>query len=125
MQTYVISVSGDGISFFYPLVVATTPKPQGKFWADLVGSFDGFSWSKPNSLVNVDDVVAMINYLALKPAPHITIVDLAGAAPTYTNFIVNATDLQMVLEGFGGKPWPPIAVTGLGYPADGDVTQCP
>ena len=125
MHSYAIRGTMDGLHFSDPLVVRTTPKPQGKAWGDLIGSFDGTEWTPPNFLVNVNDVMAMIRFLTDKPAPHITVVDLAGAAPTYTNFIVNATDLQMVLEGFGGKSFPPAALTGLGYPADGDVTQCP
>ena len=101
-------------------------KLQGKFWGDVVGSFDGVSWSGPNVLVNVDDVVATIAFLTLKPgAPHVTVLDLAGGAPTFLNFDVNATDLQLVLEGFGSGTFPPLALTGTGYPADGDVTQCP
>ena len=124
-QTYGVSATTDGTSFSSRLVVATTPKPQGKFWADLVGNFDGVAWSGPNWLVNVDDVSSMIKFLTDKPAPHITVVDLVGAAPTYTNCLINATDLQMVLSGFKGDPFPPVAITALGYPVSGDVTLCP
>ena len=125
VQTYAISATADGVVFSDPLVVTTIEKPEGKFWGDIVGNFDGVVWSAPNGLVGVDDVNAMIKFLGLKLAPHITVVDLVGSAPTFVNFDANATDLQMVLEAFGGGTWPPLSVTGVGYPADGDVTQCP
>ena len=95
---------------------ATIAKPQGKFWGDLVGSFDGSSWSAPNRLVGVDDVVSMISFLKLDSTrPHTTWVDLGGEAP---NWLVNVSDLQFVLEGFGGKTYPPIAFFHQGPPSD-------
>ena len=126
VHDYAISASSDGVSFAEPLIVSTIAQPQGKFWADIVGTFDGVLWSAPNLLVGVDDVNAMIKFLSLKPAPHITRVDLIGSAPTYTNFIINATDLTMVLQGFVGETtYPPVPYVVEGYPADGDVTLCP
>ena len=125
VRTYGISATTNGTVFSDPLIMATIEKPQGKFWADVVGSFNGAIWSAPNGLVGVDDVLAVIKFLSLKPAPHVTVLDLVGGPPTFLNFDVNATDLQMVLVAFGGKTWPPVALTGIGYPADGDVTQCP
>ena len=126
VQTYGISATRNGILFSDPLIIGTIEKPQGKFWADIVGGFDGVEWSEPNNLVNVSDVSSMIAFLTDKPGkPHITRVDLAGASPTYTNFIVNATDLLLVLKGFQGDGYPPVPFVAEGYPADGDVTQCP
>ena len=125
VETYAISATANGTVFSSRLILGTIEKPDGKFWGDVVGNFDGATWSPPNVLVNVDDVSAILKFLSLKPAPHVTVLDLVGTPPTYLNFDVNATDLQMVLEAFGGKTFPPLALTGIGYPADGDVTQCP
>jgi hypothetical protein len=125
VKTYGISATVDGVLFSAPLTIGTIEKPQGKFWGDVVGNFNGVVWSKPNGLVGVDDVNAMIKFLTLKPAPHITVVDLVGSAPTFVNFDVNATDLQMMLGAFKGDPFPPPPLVADGYPADADVTQCP
>lgn len=80
-----------------------------------MGSFSGVSWSEPNGLVSVDDVVAWVKYVTLKPAPHVTVLDLDGETP---NFIINATDLQYVLSGFRGDSYPPPAFANQGGPAD-------
>lgn len=125
VRTYGITATANGASFSESLVVSTIAKPEGKFWADVVGSFDGSVWSAPNTLVNVDDVSAVLKFLSLKPAPHITVLDLAGSAPTFTNFIINASDLGLILQGFTGKEYPPPPYLVEGYPPDGDVTNCP
>ena len=125
VHTYALSTTTDGVSFSERFHVQTIEKPDDKFWADIVGGFDGVAWSPANLIVGVDDVSAILKFLTLKPAPHITRVDLAGSAPTYTNFIINASDLGLVLQGFTGKTYPPIPYTVDGYPADGDVTNCP
>ena len=121
VQTYGLRSTADGASFSDALVLATIQQPEGKFWADLVGSFNGIEWSAPNVLVNVDDVSSMIKYITLKPAPHITVVDLVGSPDSYVNLLINAGDLQMVIKGFTGKTYPPIAY--VGYPAE--LTDCP
>ena len=106
--------------------LGTVPKPQGKSWGDLVGGFDGVDWTRSNNLVNVDDVAAVLSYVANKPGkPHITRVDIAGASPTFTDFIVNATDLLLELKAFQGDSYPPLPFVAEGYPANGDLTQCP
>jgi hypothetical protein len=124
-ETYGISATMDGVLFSDSLVVGTITKPLGKDWADVVGNFNGFTWSAPNGLVGVDDVSAMLKFITLKPAPHITVLDLAGQAPRYVNFLISATDLGLVLKGFKGETFPPLADVVDGYPANGDVTQCP
>ncbi len=111
-----------------PLIVRTTPKPQGKDWGDIVGNFDGVSWSAGNFLVNVDDVNAMLKFLSLKPAPHITVVDLVGPGPTFVNTDVNATDLLIILKAFKGDLYPPKVLLDGGYPdlqGGESLTDCP
>ena len=103
--------------FSDPLVIGTTPKPQGKFWGDLVGSFDGTTWSPPDNLVGVNDVLAMIKFLTLRPAPHVTVVELlSSSGPTYVNFDVSASELQIVILAFGGLAYPPVSLLSSGYP---------
>ena len=114
-QTYAISVTVDGVNFSNPFIAGTIAKPQGKSWGDVTGSFDGTAWPGPDRLVNVDDVVAVLAFLKLDTAPDVTAVDLAAEVP---NVLVNATDLLLVLQAFGGKTYPPLAFANQGSPAD-------
>jgi len=116
-QVYGLRATMNGVTFTNPLIVRTTLAPQGKFWGDVAGSFSGVSWSGPNRLVNVDDVVAVVKFLVSAPAPHITALDLGGEVP---NFIINATDLQFVLAGFASNTYPPPPFANQGGP-----TGCP
>jgi len=118
VQTYLLRGSNDGgATFTAGLELATIEKPQGKFWGDVVGSFQDGAWTAPNGLVNVDDVVSWVKFVTLRPAPHITVLDLDGQAP---NWVINATDLQFILQGFSGKLYPPTAFSNQGPP-----TGCP
>ncbi len=85
------------------VVVSTIDKPEGKFWADVVGNFDGTNWNGPDGLVNVNDVLAWVKHKTVGNPSDKTLVDLDGEVP---NGIVNATDLQRILQGFSGKPYP-------------------
>lgn len=114
-RTYDISATVRGLQFSEPLIIRTTDKPEGKFWGDVVGEFDGTAWTAANGLVNVNDVISMIAFLSLRPAPHITVLDLAGEAP---NFLINATDLTLLLQAFQGRTYPPPPFPHQGSPAD-------
>jgi len=142
VQSYAIRATADGATFSNPLVIGTIEKPAGKDWADVVGGFtftcssDGVTpctaatvgadcppgdacgaWSPPNGFVNVDDVVSFIKFVSTgSVGPHITDIDLGGSVP---NWIANATDLQLILQGFGGKAYPPSS-----FPP-GSPTSCP
>jgi choice-of-anchor B domain-containing protein len=112
---------------FAELVIRTTPKPDGKDWGDLVGSFDGLSWSEPNGLAGVDDVLAMVKFLTLQPAPHITVIDLVGPPPLSVNIDANGTDLLMILKAFKGELFPPKPLLIDGYPDlhdSGSLSDC-
>lgn len=117
VQRYTLTATADPLSnlFTPPLILETIIKPGIKFWGDLVGRFDGLEWTVPNGLVNVDDVSAVIKFITLKPAPHVTAVDLAGEVP---NFIINAAELQFSLLSFNGIPYPPVPFANQGTPAD-------
>ena len=127
VHAYLLSATSDpaGGVFSEALRIDTTARPEGKFWADCVGQYTGTEWTGPNGLVNVDDVVAFINLKTFKPAPHITALELAGGAPTFVNYIVNVTDLGMILQGFRGVPFPPLPFLLEGYPENMDLTLCP
>ena len=105
--------------------IDTIARPEGKFWGDVVGGYDGSEWTAPNGLVNVDDVVAFINYKTGKPAPHLTAIELAGGPPSFVNFYLNVTDLGMILLGFRAAPYPPLPFVLDGYPESMDLTNCP
>lgn len=86
-----------------PATVGTAARPWPKFWADCVGSFSG-SWSGPNGLVNVDDVTAAIHrFQGVATAPPVTWVDVHPEVP---NFLVNFADIQLIVLGFIGEPYP-------------------
>lgn len=129
VSKYQVRTTHDGVVFSDPIQLATIAKPEGKFWADLVGnallrcSGDRVTpctpktvstdcpagdvcgiWTGPNGLVNVNDVNAFLKFFTGKPAPHMTAVDIAREVP---NFIANATDLQLILLGFRGVEYPP------------------
>ena len=115
-QTYGLSATVDGETFSPRLVLGTSPKPQAKFWGDVVGFFSGTEWTPPNGFVDVNDVQAMIKFLVIsKAAPHITRVDLGGEVP---NWLINASDLQLVIRAFLANTYPPVAFQNKGGPAD-------
>lgn len=71
--------------------------------------------------VTADDVQAILKFITLPASnpsrPHMTWMDLVGQAP---NWLVNATDLQLLLQGFKGDTYPPVAFEGPNAPP-----QCP
>ena len=77
----------------------------------------GDTWTPPNGLSNVDDVVAWLRFKAGRLAPHITAMELDAEVP---NFIANVTDLALILQGFKGRSYPPPP-----FPNQGAVTECP
>ena len=117
VENYALSTTSNGIAYSPRVVFSTIEKPQGKSWTDTVGAFTGIEWTRPNGLVNVDDVSATIKFITVKPAPHITVVDIAGEKP---NFLINVSDLQLMLLGFKGQTYPPPP-----FETQGPVTTCP
>ena len=70
----------------------------------MVGNFDGSEWTVPNGVVNMDDVMAGVQkFKELETAPPLTWVDLDGEVP---NTVLNFTDIQMIVNGFKGEPYP-------------------
>ena len=111
---------------FAALDIRTSPTPEGKDWGDIVGSFDGTTWSAGNLLVGVDDVSAIIKFLTLKPAPHVTVCEMLSAVgPTYVNMDVSADELGQVIRCFQGELYPPLPMVLGGYPDLNDIVVPP
>ncbi len=101
---YEISGTTDGVVFGDPIPVATADQPVPKFWADIVGPFDGSGWGPPNGLVSMDDIMAMVQKFQASPtAPDIKRADLDPEIP---NLILNMTDIMRCVQGFEGQPYP-------------------
>ncbi|MCH7995942.1 MAG: PQQ-dependent sugar dehydrogenase, partial [Planctomycetes bacterium] len=112
LATYQIRATIDGgNTFSAPLVVETSPLPDGgKSWGDTVGSFDGTEWAPPQQVVNIGDAVAAIQkWQQLPGAPHTSVCDLH---PQFINVVVNFNDVFLTILAFKGDPYP------FGCPAD-------
>ena len=106
--TYSVQALQEGVDvsaeFLYsqpPIAIATH-----HLWGDVAGSVDAITleWTPPNSLRNVNDVVALIHNFGERPnAPHFSWVDIAGEIP---NGFVNVSDVQHVLLAFKNGPYP-------------------
>jgi len=102
--TYAVRATIDGVEFSEPLMVDTTPAPAPKFWGDVVGPFDGTSWSPANGIANIDDAVAEIQgFQELPSMAHKTWLDLHPEIP---NRLININDVLAAIIGFRGDPYP-------------------
>ena len=101
---YEIRPTLDGTTLSDPLGISTIAQPVPKYWADVVGEFDGSEWSAPNAVVNMDDVMAGVQeFEQLETAPPLTWVDLDPEVP---NGVLNFTDIFRIVQGFKGEPYP-------------------
>lgn len=107
-QSYEIIATNNNVDFSPPLRIGTIEQPSNKFWADLVGSFDGTAWSPPNGIVNADDLVAMLAFMNGSSAPHVTVVDLGGRPFAEPRNRIDASDLGFLLRSlFSSQSYPP------------------
>ena len=112
----------NGASFGDPLLIQTIDQPGGgKFWGDVVGSFDGTQWSAPQLITNFDDAVAVIHtWQQLNGSPHTSVTDVE---PQFINKVVNFNDVLQVIFAFQGEPYP------FGCPVDpcqdNTIVPCP
>jgi len=116
--TFEVRSTPDGGVFSAPLVVSTTAKPAGKDWGDIVGNLAQGSWSPPNGIANVQDIVAVLQTIqGLPTAPHASVTDLqsVSASDPCLNRIVNTADV--LIEVF--------AVAGSTYPFTVNPAACP
>ncbi len=102
--TYSITATTQGTLFSEPLEVMTTPAPLPKAWADVVGEFTGDSWSAPDGLVGMNDIMATVQrFQAVPTAPPTMQVDVDGQTP---NRVINMTDVLQVVNAYQGEPYP-------------------
>ena len=88
------------------LRLPTIPQPDPavpKWWTDVVGAKVAL-WTPPDKVVNMDDIMAAVQKFQKVPdAPHITWMDVDPEVP---NVILNFTDIQVIVLGFKGNPYP-------------------
>ena len=97
--------AGDGASTWSdPLVVSSTPKPSQKYWGDVVGPPEDGSWTGPDGLVNMNDLMAIIQrFQSAVQAPPRHWVDLHDEGP---NEIVTMSDVLIEINAFTGSKYP-------------------
>ncbi len=62
------------------------------------------AWSGPDGTVNMDDLMAGVQtFQQLAGAPHWMWIDLDEEVP---NAVINFTDIQRLVQGFKGEPYP-------------------
>ncbi|MCH8147467.1 MAG: hypothetical protein IH987_05655, partial [Planctomycetes bacterium] len=102
--TYEIRSTTDGINFDFTVVVNTTAPPKAKFWGDVVGEYNGISWSPPNGVQNIADALSAIRTFQGKAssAP-LTWVDVHPETP---NRVANFDDVLQLVLAFTAEPYP-------------------
>lgn len=104
VNEYKLRATIDDLTFSAPLELSTIKRPGTNWWGDVVGFFNGDSWTPPQETTNIDDAVATIQgFQKLSTAPPMTWVDVD---PEVTNRIVNFNDVLMVLSAFAGDEYP-------------------
>ena len=82
----------------------TIRQPAPKCWGDVVGVWDGVTWTPPNQVVNMDDVMAVVFFFQhAVNEPHKLWVEVDDRGP---NMVVNFTDIQMIVGAFKSDPYP-------------------
>ena len=104
VATYEIRATFDGVTLTDPLEIETILRPLPKWWGDCVGEFNGTTWSAPNGIVNMDDILAAVwKFKQLPEAPPLSWVDVDDEVP---DKVVNFTDIHQIVLGFKGEPYP-------------------
>jgi len=115
VATYEIRATTDGVTFSDPLVIGTITKPGTRHYADVVGVILGDlpplpGFTPPNGVVDQIDVDAVTLTIEgpSNPSAHATWVALHGLDPVSApNYIINVSDVQLVLFGLNGDTYPP------------------
>ena len=95
---------GGPLLFSEPTRFETIRRPATKCWADCVGAWDGSQWSPPNGVVNMDDVMAAVFcFKQVENRPRRTWMEVDDEG---VNMVVNFADIQMIVQGFKGQPYP-------------------
>ena len=94
-----------------PLVVTTAARPAtGRWWGDVVGVFDGTSWTPPQGVANIDDAVVAIRTWqggqVIAPTGNIAHLSVPDVEPANINTVVNFADVLILIQAFQGQPYP-------------------
>ncbi len=104
VATYEIRATTNEVLFSAPFTISTSAKPDSRFWGDTVGSFFISGWSDPDGLVTANDILAVVEtFKKSNKATIITRSDMGGQVP---NFIVNSSDILLVVNCFQGLEYP-------------------
>ena len=108
IATYALRTTADPLApspaFSSDLILGTITKPGTKCWADVAGQWNGTNWTAPNQSVDFDDVTAAVFLFQDHPnKPHRTWPEIDDRGP---NMVLNFTDIQRIVEGFKGDPYP-------------------
>ncbi|MBI4717246.1 MAG: hypothetical protein HY763_05540 [Planctomycetes bacterium] len=117
--TYGIAATEDGVVFSPQRVFQTVARPTPKFWGDNVGIFTGGSWTAPNGVMNINDVISALQaFQGLASAPHFSFVDVQASDVNNPcmNRTVNISDVFLLLKAQQGEVYP-FMFAPLGCPA--------
>ncbi len=96
--------AGDGVDTWSdPLTIGTITKPGGKNHGDIVGAFTG-TWQPPEGNMSMNDLMAALQAFgnaATAPPKHWA--DVHDDGP---NQLVNMSDVLLLVNAFGGDPYP-------------------
>lgn len=108
--TYEIRATTDGVTFSEPLTVTTSAQPSGgKDWGDITGVNNGTTWTPPNGIANVNDILAIRSFITqIDPIPPFYRVNLQAisTADSCLNSFVNTADTFMAILAVSGQPYP-------------------
>ena len=89
----------------------TAARPAtGRWWGDVVGVFDGTSWTPPQGVANIDDAVVAIRTWqggqVIAPTGNIAHLSVPDVEPANINTVVNFADVLILIQAFQGQPYP-------------------
>jgi hypothetical protein len=122
---YQIRGTVDGFTMGGPFNVGTilVPSLNAKLWGDSVGSNNGIEWTPPNQFTNVQDVLAILAYIAVAPVTPLfesANLQAISAPDSCLNPFVNTADVLIAVRAVAGDSYGP--------PATGkivDPNNCP
>ena len=118
-STYEIVPVLGGLPFGPALEAETQTKPGDKWCGDVVGFFDGATWTAAQGNVNIDDAVAALKTFQdpnAFNAAHVSVVDVHPNQPmqpppgNQINKLVNINDVFQIILGFQGNEYPGSAI---------------
>lgn len=112
VANYELRATEDGGATFSPsLAIGTIPVPalNNKLWGDVAGNISGGTWTPPNQLSNVQDILAVLSYVSnapIKPTFQMVNLQAVSATDPCLNAFVNTADLFMAVKAAAGDAYP-------------------